>query len=64
VLQYCAAQICHLAKINIQAGQLAAAKHLLNHPVSKFKLLHRHLFGVWLISQFLFSRLENLMMTG
>ncbi|PKH00673.1 glycosyltransferase family A protein [Paraglaciecola sp. MB-3u-78] len=60
VLQYCAAHICHLAKINIQAGQLAAAKQLLKHPVSKFKPLHRHLFGVWLITQFLFSTLANL----
>ncbi|MFT6988480.1 MAG: glycosyltransferase involved in cell wall biosynthesis [Paraglaciecola sp.] len=60
VLRYCAAHICHLAKINIQAGQLSAAKQLLNHPVSKLKPLHRNLFGLWLISQFLFSTTANL----
>ncbi|MFQ3189538.1 MAG: glycosyltransferase involved in cell wall biosynthesis [Paraglaciecola sp.] len=55
VLQYCAAHICYLAKINIQAGQLHAAKQLLNNPLSKLKPLHRNLLGLWLITQFLFS---------
>lgn len=60
VLQYCAAHICHLAKINIQAGQLHSAKQLLRHQVSKLKPLHRSLFGLWLISQFLISTMSNL----
>ncbi|MFT5923651.1 MAG: hypothetical protein ACI9LE_000636 [Paraglaciecola sp.] len=60
VLQYCAAHICHLAKINIQAGQLNAARQLLKHPVSKLKPLHRNLFGVWLITQYLFSTMVNM----
>jgi hypothetical protein len=59
VLQYCAAHICHLAKMNIQAGQLTAAKQLLKHPVSKLKPLHRNLFGVWLITQYLFQQLQT-----
>lgn len=56
VLQYCAAHICHLAKMNIQTGQLTAAKELLKHPVSKLKPLHRNLFGLWLITQSMFQR--------
>ena len=55
VLQYCAAHICHLAQINIQAGQLSAAKQLLKHPVSKLKPLHRIVFGLWLITQSVFN---------
>ena len=54
VLQYCAAHICHLAKINIQAGQHNAAKQLLKHPISKLKPLHRRLFGLWLVTNFSF----------
>ena len=60
VLQYCAAHICHLAKINIQAGQLTAAKKLLKHPVSKLKPLHRNVFALWLIIQSLFSTMASL----
>ena len=56
VLQYCAAHICHLAKINIQAGQLTAARQLLKHPVSRLKPLHRNLFSLWLIAQSIFKR--------
>jgi glycosyltransferase involved in cell wall biosynthesis len=60
VLQYCAAHICHLAKINIQAGQLANAMQLLKHPVCKLKPLHRKLFSFWLITQFLFLKIISL----
>jgi glycosyltransferase involved in cell wall biosynthesis len=60
VMKYCAAHICHLAKINIHAGQLSAAKQLLKNPVSKLKPLHRTLFGLWLITQYLFSTMVNL----
>ena len=56
VLQYCAAHICHLAKMNIQAGQLTAAKQLLKHPVSRLKPLHRNLFGLWLITRYMFQK--------
>ena len=61
VLGYCAAHTCHLVKINIQAGQLSVAKHLLKHPVCKLKPLHRHLFTLWLITQPLLSTMTNLM---
>jgi hypothetical protein len=60
VLQYCGAHICHLVKINIQAGQLSAAKQLLKHPESKLKPLHRNLFGLWLITQYLSLTMSNL----
>ncbi len=60
VLQYCAAHICHLAKINIQAGQLANAMQLLKHPVCKLKPLHRKLFCSWLMTQFLFLKIISL----
>jgi glycosyltransferase involved in cell wall biosynthesis len=60
VLQYCAAHICHLVRINIYAGQLAAAKQLLKHPVGKLKPLHHNLFGLWLITLSLFSKISNL----
>ncbi|MFT5839786.1 MAG: hypothetical protein ACI9UT_002293 [Flavobacteriales bacterium] len=60
VLQYCAAHICHLAKINIQSGHLNAAKRLLKHPVSKLKPIHRNLFGLWLITKIVFSTVTNL----
>lgn len=61
VLQYCAAHICHISKINIQAGQLSVAKRLLKHPVSKLKPLHRSLFGLWLITQPLFATMVNML---
>jgi hypothetical protein len=60
VLQYCAAHICHLAKINIRAGQLTAARQLLKYPESKLKPLHRNLFSIWLIKQYLFLTMSNL----
>jgi glycosyltransferase involved in cell wall biosynthesis len=60
VLKYCAAHICHLAKINIQAGQLGTAKQLLKHQVTKLKPLQRNVFGLWLITQFLLSTTARL----
>jgi glycosyltransferase involved in cell wall biosynthesis len=60
VLQYCAAHICHLVKINIQAGQLSAAKQLLKHKVTKRKPLHRNVFGLWLCTQTIFSNMASL----
>jgi hypothetical protein len=62
VLKYYAARICHLAKINIQAGQFSATKQLLKHPVSKLKPLHRKLFGfgVWLVTKSFFCTMVNL----
>jgi len=60
VLKYYAARICHLAKINIQAGQFSAIKQLLKHPVSKLKPLLRKLFGVWLVTKSFFCTMANL----
>jgi glycosyltransferase involved in cell wall biosynthesis len=47
ILIYCAAHACHLAKLNLQAGNIEAAKHLLSNEVCKFKPLHLIAFRLW-----------------
>lgn len=47
IARYCAAHACHLAKINIQAGNYKVAKHLLSLRVCRFKLAHRFGFFAW-----------------
>ncbi|MCF2950419.1 glycosyltransferase [Paraglaciecola aquimarina] len=60
IIKYCAAHVCDLAKLNLQAGKLATAGQLLKHPICKFKPLHHKVFTFWLIGLSTFSRVTGL----
>lgn len=47
IARYCAAHACHLAKVNIQAGNVAVARKLLRLNVCRHKPLHRFSFLLW-----------------
>jgi hypothetical protein len=47
ILVYCAAHACHLAKLNLQAGNIKAARHILSNEVCKFKPIHLFAFRFW-----------------
>lgn len=47
VVKYCAAHICHLAKINLQAGKFAQAARLLAYKISKHKPVHWLGLSIW-----------------
>jgi glycosyltransferase involved in cell wall biosynthesis len=40
ISKYCAAHLCHIAKLNIMGGNLSTAAQLLKHPISKLKPMH------------------------
>jgi glycosyltransferase involved in cell wall biosynthesis len=46
ILRYCGAHVCHLARLNIQAGDFIVAKRLLKMDVCKQKLKHKLLFNL------------------
>lgn len=47
ILRYCAAHICHLARVNIRAGNYMVAKRLLNIDICSLKPMHRVIFSLW-----------------
>lgn len=52
MLRYCAAHLCHLAKLNIHAGKFNIAKSLLSDPRCALKPKHRiGLYGLALVKQ-------------
>ena len=47
ILHYCGAHVCHLARLNIRAGDFIVAKRLLKMDVCKQKPKHRLVFYLW-----------------
>jgi glycosyltransferase involved in cell wall biosynthesis len=47
ILRYCGAHVCHLAKLNIQSGDLMVAKRLLKTEVCKLKPTHKLVYSWW-----------------
>jgi glycosyltransferase involved in cell wall biosynthesis len=47
ILRYCGAHVCHLARLNIRAGDFIVAKRLLKMDVCKLKPKHRLVFYLW-----------------
>lgn len=48
IMRYCAAHLCYLAKLNIQAGKVAEAKALLADPRCDLKPMHK--IGLYVIA--------------
>lgn len=48
MLRYCAAHLCHIAKVNINAGRFKQARLLLTDP--RCKLKPKHLYGLYGLS--------------
>ncbi|MFQ3234640.1 MAG: glycosyltransferase involved in cell wall biosynthesis [Paraglaciecola sp.] len=47
VLRYCSAHVCHIAKLNIRAGDFRVAKRLLKNDVCSLKPKHQLGFTLW-----------------
>jgi glycosyltransferase involved in cell wall biosynthesis len=47
ILRYCGAHVCHLAKLNIRAGNFIVAKRLLKNDVCRLKPKHKLVFSLW-----------------
>jgi glycosyltransferase involved in cell wall biosynthesis len=47
ISRYCGAHVCHLARLNIRAGDFIVAKRLLKMDVCKLKPTHQLLFHLW-----------------
>lgn len=60
-LKYCAAHLCHLAKLNIRIGRADEAKQLLTDPRCKLKPKHRMFLFVWASTVQVISRLKQLL---
>lgn len=50
ILRYCAAHLCHLAKLNIKIGRIEAAKTLLADPRCQLKPKHRIGLYFWALA--------------
>jgi glycosyltransferase involved in cell wall biosynthesis len=48
ILRYCAAHVCHIAKLNIRAGNFGDAKRLLKIDVCSLKPKHKFVFSLWI----------------
>ena len=47
MLRYCAAHLCHIAKLNIQQRRYDIARQLLSDPRTKLKTKHRLALFSW-----------------
>ncbi|MGJ8680777.1 glycosyltransferase family 2 protein [Paraglaciecola sp.] len=47
MIKYCAAHACYLVKLNLKAGNLQAAKHILNYSICQLKPSHYQVFKCW-----------------
>lgn len=47
ILRYCSAHVCHIARLNIRAGDYNVAKRLLKLDVCKLKPKHKFVFSLW-----------------
>jgi glycosyltransferase involved in cell wall biosynthesis len=59
IIKYCAAHACHLAKLNLRAGNAEIAGKLLKLPICKLKPLHHKVFSLWCISLSIFNMLQG-----
>lgn len=60
IKRYCAAHACHLAKINIQVGNLRVARRLLQLNICQFKPLHRFVLRAMTVVKSLQFNVTNL----
>ena len=64
ILRYCAAHLCHLAKLNIQVGRVSEARKLLDDPRCELKPKHRIGLYFWAWAAELKQRIKSLTQTN
>lgn len=57
ILRYCSAHVCHIARLNIRAGDYKAAKQLLRMNICKLKPTHQLSFSIWADFRFCTSQI-------
>lgn len=60
IMTYCAAHLCHLAKLNIKVGRISEAKQLLADPRCQLKPKHRIGLYFWALGAQLINRIKAL----